>query len=64
MTSNSDVLPAIVVGAGWAGLGVSDLLKREDLSHRVLERLRHGNRADLTLALLITATGNVCWAFQ
>src|SRR5215213_4238238 len=38
MSSKADVLDAIVVGAGWAGLGVSYALMRAGLRHRVLER--------------------------
>ena len=38
MTSKPDTLAAVVVGAGWAGLGVSNALKRADVCHRVLER--------------------------
>lgn len=37
-----DVLDAVVVGAGWAGLGVSYLLSRYDMQHCVLERGRIG----------------------
>ena len=42
MSSKADVLDAIVVGAGWAGLGVSYALMRVGLRHRVLERGRIG----------------------
>ena len=35
-------LDAAVIGAGWAGLGVSYALAKADLSHRVLERGRIG----------------------
>lgn len=35
-------LDAVVVGAGWAGLGVSYALAKAGLSHRVLERGRIG----------------------
>jgi putative flavoprotein involved in K+ transport len=31
-------LDAVVIGAGWAGLGVSFVLAKAGLSHRVLER--------------------------
>ena len=31
---------AVVIGAGWAGLGVSYVLAKAGLSHRVLERGR------------------------
>jgi hypothetical protein len=31
------------LGAGWAGLGVSNALKRADVCHRVLERQRSGH---------------------
>lgn len=43
MTSNPDALPAVVVGAGLAGLGVSNALKCADMCHRVLERRRIGD---------------------
>jgi putative flavoprotein involved in K+ transport len=43
MASNRDALPAVVVGAGWAGLGVSSALQRADVRHRVLERRRIGD---------------------
>ena len=36
------MLDAVVVGAGWAGLGVSHALTRRGLRHRVLERGRIG----------------------
>ena len=39
---DSDILDAAVVGAGWAGLGVSHALKGAGLRHRVLERARIG----------------------
>jgi putative flavoprotein involved in K+ transport len=42
MTSNANVLDAVVVGAGWAGLGVSYSLARQGLRHSVLERGRIG----------------------
>lgn len=42
MTSKVDILDAIVVGAGWAGLGVSHALKQRGLTHHVLERGRVG----------------------
>lgn len=42
MTSNANVLDAVVVGAGWAGLGISHSLARRGLSHRILERGRIG----------------------
>jgi putative flavoprotein involved in K+ transport len=42
MTSNTDDLDAIVVGAGWAGLGISYYLAQAGLRHRVLERCRIG----------------------
>jgi putative flavoprotein involved in K+ transport len=35
-------LDAVVIGAGWAGLGVSYVLAKAGLSHRVLERGRIG----------------------
>jgi putative flavoprotein involved in K+ transport len=35
-------IEAIVIGAGWAGLGVSHALAKAGLSHRVLERGRIG----------------------
>ncbi len=40
--THSDILDAVVVGAGWAGLGVSHALKHAGLRHRVLERGRIG----------------------
>jgi putative flavoprotein involved in K+ transport len=40
MTGKDDTLDAVVVGAGWAGLGVSYLLAQAGLRHRVLERRR------------------------
>ncbi|TIU71024.1 MAG: FAD-binding protein, partial [Mesorhizobium sp.] len=36
------VLDAVVVGAGWAGLGVSYALAQADMRHCVLERGRVG----------------------
>jgi len=42
MTSGANVLDAVVVGAGWAGLGVSYSLARRGLRHSVLERGRIG----------------------
>ena len=42
MTSNAIVLDAVVVGAGWAGLGVSHSLARRGLRHSILERGRIG----------------------
>ncbi len=33
-------LDAVVIGAGWAGIGVSHALARAGLSHRVLDRAR------------------------
>lgn len=42
MTSGTDILDAVVVGAGWAGLGVSHALMQRGLRHRVLERGRIG----------------------
>ena len=41
-TSMDRSLDAAVIGAGWAGLGVSYALAKADLSHRVLERGRIG----------------------
>lgn len=38
MNDSADVLDAVVVGAGWAGLGVSYWLARKGLRHTVLER--------------------------
>ncbi|WP_352620852.1 NAD(P)-binding protein [Mesorhizobium sp. M0578] len=38
----SEVLDALVIGAGPAGLGVSYFLKRQDRDHRVLDRGRIG----------------------
>ena len=43
MTADTDILDALVVGAGWAGLGVSYYLGRAGLRHRVLERGRIGD---------------------
>ncbi|WP_192252579.1 flavin-containing monooxygenase [Mesorhizobium caraganae] len=37
-----DVLDAVVVGAGWAGLGVSYMLAQSDMRHCVFERRRIG----------------------
>ncbi len=42
MTSATDIFDAVVVGAGWAGLGVSHALMQRGLRHRVLERGRIG----------------------
>jgi putative flavoprotein involved in K+ transport len=42
MTSDTDILDAMVVGAGWARLGVSYYLGQAGLRHRVLERGRIG----------------------
>jgi putative flavoprotein involved in K+ transport len=42
MTSNAEVLEAVVVGAGSAGLAVSHALIRAGIPHRVLERGRIG----------------------
>jgi putative flavoprotein involved in K+ transport len=42
MTSNASVLDAVVIGAGWAGLGVSYSLTRQGLRHSILERGRIG----------------------
>lgn len=42
MTNGTDILDAVVVGAGWAGLGVSHALTQRGLRHRVLERGRIG----------------------
>ena len=42
MTSGTDILDAVVIGAGWAGLGVSHALAQRGLRHRVLERGRIG----------------------
>ena len=41
-TSMDRPLDAAVIGAGWAGFGVSYALAKADLSHRVLERGRIG----------------------
>ncbi len=38
----SDVLDVVVIGAGWAGLGVSHGLRHSGISHVVLERGRIG----------------------
>ncbi|MEI9421541.1 NAD(P)/FAD-dependent oxidoreductase [Mesorhizobium sp. Cs1299R1N1] len=42
MNDSVDVLDAVVVGAGWAGLGVSYWLARKGLRHSILERGRIG----------------------
>ncbi|THK34709.1 FAD-dependent oxidoreductase [Ensifer sp. MPMI2T] len=42
MTSETDILDAVVIGAGWAGLGVSHALMQRGLRHKVLERGRIG----------------------
>jgi len=42
MTGTYRSLDAAVIGAGWAGLGVSYVLAKAGLSHRVLERGRIG----------------------
>ena len=42
VNGRADILDAVVVGAGWAGLGISYWLARRGLSHRVLERGRIG----------------------
>ena len=42
MTDKGDILDAVVIGGGWAGLGVSHALTRAGLGHRVLERGRIG----------------------
>ncbi|MDE1997033.1 MAG: NAD(P)-binding domain-containing protein, partial [Rhizobiaceae bacterium] len=42
ITGETDVLDAVVIGAGWAGLGVSYWLARRGLRHNVLERGRIG----------------------
>lgn len=42
MNTEVDILDAVVIGAGWAGLGVSHSLKWRDLRHQVLERGRIG----------------------
>ncbi|MFI0848683.1 NAD(P)-binding domain-containing protein [Mesorhizobium sp. IMUNJ 23232] len=42
MTNEVDVVDAVVVGAGWAGLGVSKALKQRGINHRILERGRVG----------------------
>jgi len=42
LTNKVDVLDAVIIGAGWAGLGVSHALKQRGLSHQVLERGRVG----------------------
>lgn len=40
MTDDANVLDAVVVGAGWVGLGVSYSLSKRGLRHTVLERGR------------------------
>ncbi|MBB3454386.1 cation diffusion facilitator CzcD-associated flavoprotein CzcO [Rhizobium sp. BK313] len=42
MTIATDIVDAVVIGAGWAGLGVSHALAQRGLRHRVLERGRIG----------------------
>jgi putative flavoprotein involved in K+ transport len=42
VTRGSDILDAVVVGAGWAGLGVSQALAQRGLRHKVFERGRIG----------------------
>ncbi|MBB3234494.1 flavin-containing monooxygenase [Phyllobacterium endophyticum] len=42
LSNDGDVLDAVVIGAGWAGLGVSYWLARRGLRHSVLERGRVG----------------------
>lgn len=42
LADGAEILDAVVVGAGWAGLGVSYSLARKGLRHRVLERGRVG----------------------
>ena len=42
MASGAEGLDAVVVGAGWAGLGISHALAGRGLRHRVLERGRIG----------------------
>jgi putative flavoprotein involved in K+ transport len=42
MTPDIDCLDVAVIGAGWAGLGVSYYLAQAGLRHRVLERSRIG----------------------
>jgi putative flavoprotein involved in K+ transport len=42
VTNKVDIVDAVVIGGGWAGLGVSHALARVGLSHRVLERGRIG----------------------
>jgi putative flavoprotein involved in K+ transport len=39
---SDQILDAVVVGAGWAGLGVSFALKQRGLSYRTFERGRVG----------------------
>lgn len=43
MSHLDERLEAVVVGAGWAGLGVSHALKLRGISHAVLERSRIGS---------------------
>jgi putative flavoprotein involved in K+ transport len=42
MVADGAMLDAVIMGAGWAGLGVSHALARAGLQHRVLERDRIG----------------------
>ena len=42
MSSKADILDAVVIGAGWAGLGASYALAKKGLRHQLLERGRIG----------------------
>lgn len=42
MTGKADILDAVVIGAGWAGLGASHALMQKGLRHQLLERGRIG----------------------
>jgi len=42
MARGDETLDAVIIGAGWAGLGVSHALKARGIPHRVLERARIG----------------------
>ncbi|WP_353823853.1 FAD-dependent oxidoreductase [Mesorhizobium sp.] len=52
MTDGGDVLDAVVIGAGWAGLGVSYWLARRGLRHSVLERGRIGELAHTAMGFV------------
>ena len=52
-TTDSDILDAVVVGAGWAGLGVSHALKRQrPASSRAGAGSHRRDLADTALGLI------------